>query len=717
MEPVAACCRIAGSDNPPRNRFMTPILHQLKSACLILLILLAPAGYADSRFSFSAESSTVTRDIIKTIEAEHYKKLAINDAFGQDLMKSYINALDPSRTVLLESDIRQFESQARQFDDQVKAGKLELAASVYGQYASRYRLLLERTLAQLDQYLGTYPDPDAVIEIDRKDSPWPKNEEESIQLWDKRVYNEVLDLRLADMKDDEIRPLLKRRYEDRLNRLEKAREDDVYETFINSLTGLYDPHTNWMSPRVEENFRISMSLSLEGIGAVLQMDEEKTKVISLVTGGPAAKSGKIMPGDHILAVGQGKSGEMEVVIGWRLDEVVEKIRGSSGSFVRLQIESGQDKSIKQVLIQREKVKLEDQAAKKAVIEIEGTNKKTYRIGVINVPSFYLNYEALREGDENFRSTTRDVANLIDELRKEKVDGIVLDLRNNGGGSLREAATFTDLFIDKGPVVQIRTADNQISRGFRAQNPPYYTGPLLVIINHLSASASEIFAGAMQDYERALVIGEQSFGKGTVQTIADLDRGQLKLTTSKFYRISGDSTQLRGVVPDIILPSLFDFKTIGESALENALPWDSIHAAPHTKWWQMKPLIDDIEAMHQARMKNNPDYHFLMSRIKYLEDRRNIKALPLDENKRRADAKNNKNELLQLTNKLRKEKSLPAYASYDELEKDETERMAKQSSPSYIDTENDFVLQEASRMLSDYIILESDSKQAALKKLQ
>lgn len=680
---------------------LTTVNTLLRTSLLLWTTLWFSCGHADNAFVFNKETTRVTRDIVETIQREHYRKLAINDAFANQLMTAYLDALDPAKVVFLAADIQEFHRSENQLDDQLRTGQLDLAALIYRRYADRSQALLKRTLGRIDDYLKPYPTPDQTVEIDRKDAHWPASLQESIELWDKRVYSEVIDLKLADMKEDEIRQLIKRRYQDRINRLDKARQDDIYEVFINSMTGLYDPHTNWLSPRAEENFRINMSLSLEGIGAVLQMNEEKTKITSLVTGGPAARLGSVLPGDHILAVGQGKDGEMETVIGWRLDEVVEKIRGPSGSYVRLQIESGQDKSIKQVVIQREKVKLEDQAAKKSIIEIQDGGGKKLKFGIINVPSFYLNFDELRQGDENFRSTTRDVAKLLDELKSEKVDGVILDLRNNGGGSLREAATFTDLFIDKGPVVQIRSADNQVSRGFRAQNPPYYTGPLLVLINHLSASASEIFAGAIQDYGRGLVIGEQSFGKGTVQTIADLDYGQLKLTNSKFYRVSGDSTQLRGVIPDITLPSPFDFKTIGESALDNALPWDNIHPVSYMKFDDIKPMIGEINKLHQARMKNDPDYQFLKERIAYMEKRRSINALPLDESKRRQERMDNEAALLAMSNKAKKARGLPLFDTYEDLEKEETEKMAKQSSPSFIDTENDFILQESARILSDF----------------
>src|SRR5690606_35021676 len=405
-----------------------------------------------------------------------------------------------------------------------------------------------------------------------------------------------------------------------LRRMLKQENEDAFSMVINSLTTLYDPHTNYLSPRTAENFNINMSLSLEGIGAVLQSEDEYTKVMRLVPAGPADKQGELKPTDRIVAIGQGTDGEMVDVVGWRLDEVVEKIRGKKDTIVRLEVLPANSSASKVISIKRDKVKLEEQAAKKHVFDVSNGDE-VYRVGIINIPTFYMDFEAYRKRDPNYKSTTRDVYQLLGELEAEKVDGIIIDLRSNGGGSLQEAATLTDLFVDPGPVVQIKQANATVSRSYRSFSPAVYRGPLVVLIDRLSASASEIFAGAIQDYGRSIVIGDQSFGKGSVQSIVPLSLGELKITESKFYRISGDSTQHRGVVPDIQLPSLIDKDKVGESSDDNrnALPWDRIHAAPHETYFDIPNLLPWINERHQARIKTDPDFVFLNEQARLMEE--------------------------------------------------------------------------------------------------
>ena len=657
--------------------------------------------------AFDKASGSATVEILGQLSGGHYKYIAVDDSFGSLLMDSYLDALDPAKVIFTQEDISEFEPYKSLLDNQIAKGDLTVVNKIYNRYYQRHKFLLDHTLADTKRYTVAYTGADPAIELDRKDAPRPANLDEATLLWDKRVYNDALSLKLSGKSADAIPGLLQKRFAERKRRLDALTNDDRFEIFANSLTALYDPHTDWLSPKAEENFKISMSLSLQGIGAVLQMDEEKTKVVSLVTGGPAAKSGELTPGDYILGVGQGKQGEIQDVIGWRLDEVVQLVRGEKGSYVRLQIESADTKALKIVTLLREQVKLEDQAAKSTIIYVpsSSTSGKFKKIGIINVPAFYMNFEAYREGEKDFRSTTRDVMGLLDELKKSGVDGIVLDLRNNGGGSLRESATFTNLFVDQGPVVQIRSSDNQVDRSLRSQHPAFYTGPVLVLINHLSASATEIFAGAIQDYRRGLVVGEQSFGKGTVQTIADLDYGELKLTTAKFYRISGESTQNRGVIPDITFPSMFDFKLVGESALDNALPWDSIHAVTHFQYNDPVIYRDQLEKNYRDRMKNSADYQALLKKIDFLRAKQEIKTLSLDENVRLADRKADDKTLLGIANTLRLKKKQKPFKTIEELEKDDADRAALTTSKTTIDTKNDFLLRESAQILSDYVDLQ------------
>ena len=393
--------------------------------------------------------------------------------------------------------------------------------------------------------------------LDRSDSPWATSDEQLDELWKKRIKLSVLNLRLADKEHDKIQETLLKRYQNQLRMTSQTRREDVYQLYINSFTETYDPHTQYFSPRNTENFNINMSLSLEGIGAVLQQDVEFTKVVNLVTAGPADKSGLLKPNDKIIGVGQGAEGEIVDVIGWRLSDVVQLIRGKKNTIVRLDIIPADAEALNSRIIQitRNTVKLEEQTASSRIIELE-QHSETHRLGIIEIPTFYSDFKALKSGDRNYRSTTRDVQRLLKELVTEKVEGVIIDLRNNGGGSLEEARNVTGLFIDRGPIVQIRYKNSRVYKMKDNYPGSIYDGPLAVVVNRLSASASEIFAGAIQDYQRGIIVGTPTFGKGTVQTIVPLpsSHGQLKLTQAKFYRISGDSNQHKGIIPDIIYPA-------------------------------------------------------------------------------------------------------------------------------------------------------------------
>lgn len=676
----------------------------------------SPARAEKDSFAFSAASKKVTGNILDELSVNYYQNVSVDDEFSRELLDHYLETLDPARTIFLRSDVAEFARYGTLLDDSLKTGKLEAAQDIFRRFHERQLALVNYTLKDIERYNKPYGGKLPVVELERKDAPWPVDLAQSQDLWDKRIFNEVLLIKLSNETDkaskDSLPDRLRKRYENRLKKLEAMTADDAFELFINTALDLYDPHTEWLTPKSEENFKINMSLSLEGIGAVLQQEEEKTKIARLVTGGPAAKSGALKTGDFILAVAQGKNGEMEDISGQRLDEVVQKIRGPKGSIVRLQIETGSNQAIKIVEIEREQVKLEDQAAKSAIMENNGK-----KIGVINVPAFYMDFDAYQRGEEDYRSTTRDVEKLLRDLMKSNVDGIVIDLRNNGGGSLQEARLLTNLFVSQGPIVQIRSANNQIDRSLRAEQNPVYLGPLLVLTNHLSASASEIFAGAIQDYERGLVVGEQTFGKGTVQTIVNLDYGQLKFTNAKFYRVSGDSTQHRGVVPDISTPSPFDFDEVGESALDHVLPWDGIHEITHTHYNEIKPYVARLSALHKKRMDNNPDYQLLLKKIAYRDSKKNLKTLSLSEDVRRQQRDEDNAWLLKVTNQMRKDKNLPVFPTIEALEQDEKDKAAQWNGATIIDLQDDFLLREGATLLGDFIelkIKESGSSIATRK---
>ena len=676
----------------------------LSGLSFTFLMLVSSVSLADvEELKPHEDQGGTAREIVSKLEMLHYNKLKVGDEMSSSLWDEYIESLDPSKSYFLSSDINEFRQWRNKLDDDLKAGNVDRGFQIYNRYRMRVSDRLNNILSQFENGLPKFDfSKDEALELDRENSEWPQSISAADDLWRKRLKSSVLNLRLTGKSDDEISDLLVRRYKGQLKRLGQQNSDDVFELYMNSLTRLYDPHSNYLSPRSLENFNMSMSLSLEGIGAVLQVEDEYTKVARLVAGGPADRSGKIKPNDKIVAVGQDQEGEMVDVVGWRLDDVVDLIRGSAGTYVRLEtIPTGGDGTHRNVLIKRSKVKLEDQAAKKATFEFSD-GEKNYKIGVINLPTFYIDFEAYRRRDPNYKSTTRDVARLLDELQKEGVDGVILDLRNNGGGSLQEATMLTDLFIDQGPVVQIRHANEQISRHNRSRSRAMYRGPLMVLINRLSASASEIFAGAIQDYNRGLVVGNQSFGKGTVQTMAPLKEGQLKITQSKFYRVSGDSTQHAGVSPDISMPQLIDSDEVGESAYDTALPWDRIHAVPHAKYFNLKDLVPDLARKHEQRTASDPDFVFLREQFKYQVDQTNKKSVSLNEQTRNFEREQLNSELLAMENKRRVAKGLEPYANFEAMEKSESEDTAPVGGPVEITLEDDPVLNEAGFIMADFI---------------
>ncbi|MCK5887527.1 MAG: carboxy terminal-processing peptidase, partial [Alcanivorax sp.] len=466
----------------------------------------------------------------------------------------------------------------------LRDGVLEAGYSIFNRFQSRLEDRLTEILATLEGGFEDWDfDGDGKVLVDRSEADWAEDQDALDAIWRGQLRNAVLSMRLNGTSDEEISKRLTNRYESQLSRVRQNTPEDVFQTYMNALAQTFDPHTNYFTPHNSENFDISMSRSLEGIGAVLQYEDGYTKVVRLVPGGPAAKSGQLKPADRIVGVGQ--DGETpEPVIGLRLDEVVDQIRGPKGTKVNLEIipaGSASEHDTRTITIERNKVVLEEQAAKKDVITID-RDGETLKLGVIEIPAFYLDFAAFHRGDPNYTSTTSDVAKLLVELRKENIDGLVIDLRNNGGGSLLEVNKLVSLFINRGPTVQVRESSGRVSIEGDKFPGVLYAGPMAVMVNRFSASASEIFAGAMQDYGRALIVGDQTYGKGTVQTLLDLNHGKLKMTNAKFYRVSGSSNQNLGIVPDVDMPSLIDKDEVGESSLPNALPWDEIDSAKYQR---------------------------------------------------------------------------------------------------------------------------------------
>ncbi len=575
----------------------------------------------------------------------HYKPEALDAKMSQQIFDRYLDALDSDRLFLLQSDVDRFAASRDKLGDAIYDQDLSAPFAIFNLYVQRVG---ERTAYSQELLKQGFDfSKDESYRYQRDKLPWAKTTEELNDVWQKRVKNDWLRLKLAGKKEADIRTTLEKRYANYGERLRQLNAEDVFQTFMNAYAMAIEPHTNYLGPRASENFDIAMKLSLEGIGAVLQRDEDYTAIREIVPGGPAALSGKLKVGDRIVGVGQGESGSMTDVVGWRLDDVVEKIRGAKDTTVRLEVipaDAGPDGKHFTLSMVRKKVLIEEQAAKSSVIDIKDGDVSR-KIGVISLPTFYQDFDARRRGDKDYKSATRDVAKLLGELKKQNVEGVLVDLRNNGGGSLSEATDLTGLFIGKGPVVQVRSANGRIEEEQNADIGMAWSGPLAVLINRNSASASEIFAAAIQDYGRGLIIGEPSYGKGTVQNLVDLDQvkgnekpsyGELKMTIAQFFRVNGGSTQLRGVTPDISFPLTIDFDQNGEQAFDNALPWTSIAAAGYTPSANLATVVPMLEARHEARVAQEKEWQALQADIADYRKLRKDTTISLNEQVRRAE---------------------------------------------------------------------------------
>ncbi|MGD8964039.1 MAG: carboxy terminal-processing peptidase, partial [Gammaproteobacteria bacterium] len=551
--------------------------------------------------------------------------------------------------------------------------------SMYERYLVRTRERLEFALQVLEQE----PDfsVDEVYEFDRSEAPWATTSEELDDLWRKRVKNDALSLLLAEKNWEETSDILRKRYDRVLKRTEQINSDDVFEAFMNAYSHTLDPHSSYFSPRNSEEYRIQMSLSYDGIGASLQTEDDYVSILNVIPGGPAAIEGSLKPKDRITGVGQGSEGELVDVVGWRLDEVVELIRGPGGTVVRLQIlpAGAAPGSAERILpLTRDKIKLEAQAAQKERLELQ-RDGETARVGVITVPSFYQDFNARAAGEKDYTSTTKDVSRLITELQEEGIDGLIIDLRNNGGGHLSEATALTGLFVDRGPIVQLRNTNGRIEVLEDPMPDKVYDGPLAVLVNRFSASASEIFAAAIQDYNRGIIIGQQTFGKGTVQNLYPLDRyapgrdpkfGQLTLTIGKYYRVTGGSTQHRGVIPDIELPSAIDAELIGESSRDSALPWDQIDATDYRASEPLQTAVGLLTENYVERSGSNPDYVYLLDEIEEQRSGQAHRAVSLSLEKRRQEREQATQRSLDRVNERRAALGLEPAEKLDEVPDDE-----------------------------------------------
>ncbi len=683
---------------------------------LLSLVILFTINSCDAQVAENLKNSDSTIDTAKVILPEndhpkisqvvsrifsryHYNKTEMNDSLSSKIFDKYIQMLDNNKLYFLQSDINGFEKFRYELDEDIYSGNLEPGYEIFNTYKKRFQQRIEHVFDLLNK--GFDFSKDEYYQPEREDEPWAISSDQLDEQWRKRIKNEWLNLKLEGKEPDKIKELLTNRYKNFHKAILQYNSEDVFQLYLNSYAEIIDPHTSYFSPHTSDNFKINMSLSLEGIGAQLTTENDYTKVVRIIKGGPADKSKNLEKDDKIIGVAQGEDGEMIDVIGWRIDDVVAMIRGEKGTTVRLSViraDAGADAAPEEIKLVRDKVKLEDQAAQKSEFDVD-ENAVTFNIGVIEIPTFYMDFEGKNRGDKDYKSTTKDVMKILEDLKNDNVDGVIIDLRNNGGGSLQEAVDLTGLFIKDGPVVQVRNSNGYVDVEYDPDNSIAYEGPLAVLVNRYSASASEIFSGAIQDYERGIVVGEQTFGKGTVQNLIDLNRfipsksekrGEIKLTIAKYYRVTGSSTQNLGVVPDITYPTAVDPKEFGESSEESALPWDEIEPTDYRKFSDLDKYIPTLLEKHKQRVSNNIEFNYIMEDIEEYHAKKAKKEYSLNEEKRKEER-----ELADLKKKERDDQR----AKNSDLEIVEKEEVTKNNIKV-----DDPLLEETGHILADLILL-------------
>ena len=716
-------------------------LFTMRNNVTILILLLQLINFGTNVSAKTTEISLkpepyqkeTSRWVVRLLEQLHYKPIKLDDEFSAKILDNYIDSLDANKVYFYQKDINEFQVYRTEVDDAIKSGDVDMAFRIFTLYVQRIQERTDYALKLLEKDFDFSIDEDYVW--DREELSRVDTEKDMNDLWRKRVKNDYLNLKLAGKEEDKIKETLTKRYNRIAKRISESNNEDVFQYFINAYATLIEPHTSYLAPRLSENFKINMSLSLQGIGALLGGADDYVTVQKIIKGGPAEKEGNLKKGDKIVAVGQGDAGSLVDVVGWRQDDVVDKIRGDKGTVVRLAVIGESDlldSKPRVISIVRDKVKLEEQAAQYQILDVQADNEaeQNTKIGVINLPAFYLDFDARARGDKDFRSTTSDVRKILKKFEEAKVDALVMDLRNNGGGSLIEARDLTGLFIEKGPIVQIKSSRGGVTVDRDADKSIAWEKPMVVLTNRASASASEIFAAALQDYGRAVVVGERSFGKGTVQSMIPLDNyasnsehsmGQLKLTLSQFFRINGGSTQNRGVIPDIQFPERAGADTYGESEYENALPWTSIKRSNYNMQGDLTKDIPLLRASYNARELVNPEFTFIKEDYDYYNKMKDDVSVSLSESIRKAETQKQEDRKI-----ARKEKR--AAISEGELdplitkvnvvfnsEEDDDEENLLIDIDELTNTENDsepaddFILMEAARIVSDLI----DLKQSRL----
>ena len=641
----------------------------------------------------SNNKEKLSKEIFKKLEREHYLKEFNKDNFKRRYFEAIIEKLDESKNLFIKDEIELFLKRSELFDDYFD---IELAYELINLYFERLTYFLKY---QIDLIKKNQFDllKDEYLDIYNEDNQWQSSFDDLKEIWRLETKNDLLVSTLSDSSSSKPLVDLKKRYENRIRRINQQKEEDIFSLAINILTNQFDPHSSYLSPRSAEDFDVNMSLKLNGIGALLGTEDDYTKIISLVPGGPAEKSGKINPEDRITKIRQIGSNEYKDVVGWRIDEVVDLIRGEAGSEVEIEFISfnSDDDSTKLITLKREEIKLEDRAAKSKIIDI-GDNK----IGIIDLPSFYIDFNDYQKRVEDYRSSSNDVKSILNEFNQSDVDALILDLRNNGGGALIEANKIIGLFVSSGPTVQVKQSRGYIQPYGSSRAVQVWSKPLLVLVNRYSASASEIVAGAIQDYRRGIIVGQRTFGKGTVQSLENLSEGQVKITESKYYRVNGMSTQNKGVLPDIQLPVTWDIDSVGESSYPTAMEWDVIRPYRHNKFNIDSNLFNEVVANYEYRLNEEPNLNYLKKVRDRYDLNKNKRKLSLNLNERKIQKELRKDWLLQIENERRQKVGLATYSSYEEMQESSDTGITS----STINLEDDYQLIESTNIINDYIEL-------------
>ena len=636
----------------------------------------------------------LSKEIFKKLEKEHYLKKINKDNFNERYIKAIFEKLDKNKTYFTKEEVEFFLSKSMQNNSDYF--DIELAYNLINLYYKKLIDFSDYQIYLLDEFEFDFS-KEEYLDIFYEDNQWVSSNKSLKELWRLETKNDLLVANMSDSASSNPKEDLKKRYANRVRRINQQKEEDIFSLAINILTNQFDPHSSYLSPRSAEDFDMNMSLKLSGIGALLGVEEDYTKIISLVPGGPAQKSGKIKPEDRISKIRQKGSDDFTDVVGWRIDEVVDLIRGEAGTEVEIEFISFEADSdtTKLVTLKREEVKLEDRAAKSEIIQFENN-----KIGIIDLPSFYIDFDEFQKGNKNYRSSSKDIRSILKTFNEDEVDAVVLDLRNNGGGALIEANKIIGLFVSSGPTVQVKQSRGFVQPYGDSRAVQIWEKPVLILVNRYSASASEIVAGAIQDYKRGIVVGQRTFGKGTVQSLENLSEGQIKITESKYYRVNGTSTQNKGVIPDIELPSTWDIDTVGESSYPTALKWDTIRPYRHKKFKLEPNLVEKVLNQYESRLTFEPNLNYLQKVRNRYDLNKNKKLLSLNINERTIQKELRKSWLLEIENERRSEIGLDVFNSFEEMEnfKDDKDSLNQNS----INLEDDYLLIESTKIINDFL---------------